>query len=296
MSNFTLKSFVLTFTTFAVAFLVACQPADRRDEKLGTGDGGGGNTCQGKPFESYSLDVEEHVAFKDHIAPMLSEMGEGSLIRQVMTHALLTKSWFLMPCEFNKLSAEKIGTLSKNEQGALQSMEEVWLSKPALEDKYGNKIYEDSNLDFAKLIVHEMLMSIRLLKFESDKNKCLALAPEASFCSNTGEERSGAPKDLTDQDYADIREATAKFFEQADKSEMGWEEFLAVHEFQFSETRVFLRIADLIDITVDEYLNVLEDTMTAQEMPSVGWRTSNLESGLNREFEDCSVEVAVHER
>ncbi|NQZ01824.1 MAG: hypothetical protein HRT45_14270 [Bdellovibrionales bacterium] len=290
MSKLTLKSYVLPLVTLAVAFLVACQPADRRIETIGTGDGGGGNTCKGKPFESYALDVENHEAYKTHIAPKLEQMGEASQIRQVLTHAVSTKTWFLMPCEFNKLSAEKIGTLSKNQQGALQSMEEVWLSQPALEDEFGNKVYEGAELDFAKLIVHEMLMSIRLLKFESAKNKCLALAPDSNYCNNTDEARSGAPKDLTDEDYSDIREATTKFFEQTNLDARGWEEFLAVHDFQFSDTRVFMRAADIIEITNQEVREIIMATVAAGEMPNMGWRTSSVDGSQSLELEDCSFE------
>ena len=86
-------------------------------------------------------------------------------------------------------------------------MDEVWLSQEPLKG-----LDKTDSREFADLLVHEILLAIRVLKFESEEKKCLITAPDIRYCENQDKSRSGTVLDLAPSDYSLIREAGSEFF------------------------------------------------------------------------------------
>src|SRR5689334_17899344 len=117
---------MLKMITIATMLMSALVTFFASAQQIGTGDGGGGNTCMGRPIESYWFDVAKSPAFKKFIEPLLgpSEPGRGDVYR-LFTYALRKKNWYRLPCPLPTLPAEKIGSVVKVDQGALQTFSEV---------------------------------------------------------------------------------------------------------------------------------------------------------------------------
>ena len=81
-------------------------------------------------------------------------------------HLLLERRWYFMPGELNKIPVERIGVSFPVDQIALQSLGEIWVN-----DKlFAAMEFQDREL----LIVHELVMGIRLMEFQSSYDKCIA--------------------------------------------------------------------------------------------------------------------------
>lgn len=179
-------------------------------ESQGTADSGGGNTFMGKPLESYKINPRAFESYKKFVKPWLeSEALKGTRLGNAFENILDKKIWYSIPSELKKLSSEKIGSAvgADLQQVALQDLKQVWINR---------LIFEEMALgDQAVLIVHELLMGLRLLKYDSDLSECLAFqateaAKDPQYCyNNSSEEIRGKPSDLTQNDYAQIRNAAA---------------------------------------------------------------------------------------
>ncbi len=207
----------------ALTFIVGCTPNGQSPNGKGPGqlpvnppksqgtvDSGGGNTFMGKPLESYAIKLRELQAFKENISPILESEGfQGSSLKNVLTSIIDKKTWYLIPSELKQLPSEKIASAVGTDQAALQDFKQVWLNQNIF-DKMTVK-------DQSVLILHELLMGLRLLKFDSALDECNAFrAPEEKdfFCKNSySTEGRGKPSDLSVADYAQIRAATTKLIE-----------------------------------------------------------------------------------
>lgn len=198
---------------------------------MGTGDGGGGNTCKGKPIESYPYNVMNRPAFVKYVKPILDRTPEGD-IRRLLTYAIRSKKWYAPPCDLKLLGAERIGTSIETEQGALQNFTEVWQSAKQLEEVAKRT---DAERAEAELIVHEIGMSLRLIHLDSPKQQCLSYAPKTDYCEGWNENRKGQPKDLTKRDYEMVRRFTAEIFSFMGTTIEDWEDFLGTLEFEITD-------------------------------------------------------------
>ncbi len=138
----------------------------------GTIDGGGGNTLNDKMLESYIVNPEDLAGY-ELISPLLGalkkimnytdpndpfEVTYYSIIKIV-----LDKSWYLIPTDIKSITNDKIG-VPFNEgtiQVAFQTFDAVWIDENAF-----NKMPLEEK---AKLILHEIVMGLKILKFESDE-------------------------------------------------------------------------------------------------------------------------------
>jgi len=231
--------YLILFTAF---FQTACQKetvVERVIEKPpttqiggGTGDYGGGNGIDGKPLESFKIN--------------LSNLVEGKKVNQIietvykiypqlasdMKYIVEARQWFLIPVELNKIPEQVIGVGFKTEQLAIQSRREIWIS-----DIYFSKMKSE---DKVNLIIHEIMMGIRFIEFQSDLENCLSqtykyLLMTKNEFSNTDSDESIeqqklqmhksarkscfdiynqfpnlTPLKLTEDDYSNIRDLTTK--------------------------------------------------------------------------------------
>jgi len=190
----------------------------------GTADSGGGNTFQGKPLESYKVQVQELDAYKKFIVPIVnSESLKGTRIGNAIKSIVENKIWYLIPSELKQLPSEKIGSAVGSEQAALQDFKQVWINSLIFEKM--------KNSEQATLIVHEIMMGLKLLKMDSARNECTAHkgmpSDDLQDCYNQLDKPRGKPSDLTESDYAQVRNSTALIIEKGLKlSYSAWEELL----------------------------------------------------------------------
>jgi len=230
----------------------------RNTETQGTGDGGGGNTCMGRPLESYSFDVMNSPAYRKHIAPIEENikrtLGGGTYIVRMLNFGVRKKKWFVLPCTLKKLPPEKIGSAVQTEQAAIQTFSEVWLNEQIF-----NAMPEK---DQAELVMHEMMMAVRLIKFESLRAQCEFPDGAADRCRHhdfaRDTVRRGKASDLTESDYANVRQATIDVFKLDPGASLeDWENFFAERDFHY-EYRRFSSKADQETVSGEEFLKDLE--------------------------------------
>ena len=249
----------------------------------GTGDGGGGNTCQGRPIESYFFDVKATPAFKTYIGPLYSELQKSnSDVYRLFKYTIESKNWFLIPCELTKLPDDRIGSAVLTEQAALQTFAEVWFHRPLVESM--------NSKDQALLFLHEIFMGIRLLKWESPFNQCKSFAPSINYCKDLGNSPLGTPKDLTPEDYADIRKSAADLLKSPiPKDIRDWENFMGERNFSFGD-KTFLKYQDRSTISIGQFFDKYLQDKSLHKLPSRGYFANvSLEGTI--ESSRCSIEI-----
>jgi hypothetical protein len=159
----------------------------------GTIDSGGGNSVGGRPIDSYAFDPFGRDEIKDTIVPMITQLAKTHLkFAGALYNILREKTWYLVPVELNKLSAKEIGVSFPNDQMALQTRREVYIAS-----KLFNPAAEE---DRATLIVHELLMGMRIYRFNNDRYLCIAKVTTKLLDGSSYEEF----KKAKDQCYRDF--------------------------------------------------------------------------------------------
>jgi len=211
-------------------------PSDGAGGEDGTTDGNGGNGVNGKIYESYIVKLEELPAFKNIVKEKLEAMDKAWMAAESKAYpnekqkplplfSIISKfkKWYVAPVSLKSLNKKTIGVEFTNEstdQLALQTESEIWIDSRLFEkEKMGIE-------DQARLILHEYVMSLYLLQFESLNDLCLLgqtnySSPESFHCIEKGVAEKFAPamkkRDLNKDDYARIRSVTETLFNNADK-------------------------------------------------------------------------------
>jgi hypothetical protein len=178
----------------ALAFgLSACQPnssnpsspsstpgAPSSPTLEGTISGGGGNGCEGRVVESYARRIEALTEYRLYIQPTLRVMARGGdPLAAYLKWAAHEKTWFFVPCELQRLSAEQTGLAFARsaEQLALHGENGIFIDVKKYEQK--------SSRDRASLLLHEMVMGARWLMKKSPEDQCRALTTtDSRLCAD----------------------------------------------------------------------------------------------------------------
>jgi hypothetical protein len=195
----------------------------------GTTDGAGGNGIDGKAYESYIVDPQDLSTYKNKLEAKItaidkkwkdttppSDHDEVTYLPFFQSMWKL-KKWYIAPVTLASLDKKTIGvefTREKTQQLAIQTDTEVWIDSRLFE-----KMSED---DKAKLMLHEYLMSLYLLKFQSYFDICQFAATidptSVKGCDDRATVDSILPpeekKDLVDSDYTNIRAMTSLIYNQ----------------------------------------------------------------------------------
>ncbi len=202
----------------------------------GTTDGGGGNGVLGQPFESYIVDPTQLRGFKEYIQPIIdnlnkSEKAEESSENDSMNDLgiwLKLKRWYLIPLNMSCVDKDTLGvSFAGNgvEQLACQDREEIWIDS--------KKTDNTNDREFARLILHEIVMQLYLLRFEKFSDilrRFKQVDPKAKIDFADGELnhmdvvlKAEPRRPLNRQDYFAIRRVTDILFERG--RTMTWREF-----------------------------------------------------------------------
>ncbi len=179
-----MKLLLIMFTSCTLILLSsACTPKDQDGVKGAfggggpTSDGGGGNGIDGKPFESFRVDVHSLEAFKTLIDPNFS-VSASSYNGKVLDFYWSRIPFFMSPKPLKLLPAEKIGVIgidAEFDQLAIQNnLGEVWIDK----EKYDKMKMDDQ----AQLLVHEFAMSLAVLKGQASE---IGESLHAQLCHET---------------------------------------------------------------------------------------------------------------
>lgn len=194
----------------------------------GTGDSGGGNSYKGKPLESYIQNPSGLPSVRANILPVQNALHENHQdLEKIFFTMLNQKAWYFVPGPLRGLPNDKIGSAVPTDQVALQDFDAVWVDA----DIFG-KMSDD---DQSKLVLHEVLMGLKLLRFDSYRHSCLALAPDRTLCDGASDTKMGSPSDLTETDYAEIRSTVPEIFRSyLTMKYEDWEDLMGRGEFGFS--------------------------------------------------------------
>lgn len=197
-----MKTFAFNFLVLGLcSVLAACSPKNTPHSAPGAGsperpshgslggelgtssNGGGGNTINGKPVESYMKSIEELFEYKKFILPVFRKLsGESTDVMIVyLRWAVQTKPWYFVPVKLDTLSQAQIGlpfNPGQVDQVARNTKDAVYIDV--------NEYEALAPKDRARLLLHEMVMSARFLMKQTPKDQCLALSRsrDIGICKN----------------------------------------------------------------------------------------------------------------
>jgi hypothetical protein len=271
----------------------------------GTSDSGGGTGFDGKVFESFIVDPLELPAYKQYLDSLLKNItaAKGQKpTRYSMFFEL--KTWYIAPVELDKIKKDVLGISfinSATQQIARQTSTEVWIDK---------KIYDDqmkSEEERAKLLLHELVMNMYLIKFMSyndicrveetsrqvtpeERDSCKPSATHDAFNDSLPPEK---PHPLGDEDNANIRFVTGWLWRNA-KVPIAETEFIRILASKGFDRRFFkpanygdktAKVADL-KITRLELFRAIAGAKLTGNMPNI---CTGISSGKAQE---CQFDVA----
>ena len=158
-------------------------------------------------------------------------------------HISQNRDWYFVPSSLSEISSKILGTYAPTDQLALQDLNKIWIDRI----KFEQMTEEDQGV----LIIHEIMMGIRLLKYKEKQDLCIAKATlfllkqdnegeenyrrEKQFCRNTYPVFDGTQNtnfNLSKNDYDLIRKLVSKLL----MSEIDFEEIKSLIEtYQFRD-------------------------------------------------------------
>ncbi|RYZ77206.1 MAG: hypothetical protein EOP06_30575 [Proteobacteria bacterium] len=168
-----MKSVSMSTRALALFFLLGCQatlhPTDRVQ---GTGDGGGCNGVQNACYDSYAVDPTALDAYKEHLTSLMMKITQSAFptddkTRDAFATIIQSKTWYLLPMKLKTLPKERLGlefSDDQTEQFAIQTSAEVWIDS--------NLFGQMNPKDQAQLLLHEVVMSVFLLKYKKFSDLC----------------------------------------------------------------------------------------------------------------------------
>jgi hypothetical protein len=225
----------------------------------------------GKPLESYRVDPRSLPAFERIKAIFNSEQLPGDL-KAAFDFILDRKTWYLLPAPLSTLGSEKIAWAGNTEQGALQDFKQILLDEAR---------WQGMNLDEqSTLLVHELLMGLKLFKFDSAYNECMAFKTafhNNSLCNNSYSiKERGRPSELTKLDYAQIRLTTTEMIKNGSELlEEDWEDLFAKNGFSAGQ-RDFVQKDSKKTLSFNEINKMLGSTKVLEAWPIYGFDFAKL--------------------
>ncbi len=288
----------------------------------GTVDAGGGNTINGSPIEDCRYEVETDPAFEKYLQPLLEHLDrEAPIVGRVIRSGYKNKNWYVVPTALPQIERARVGLVFNSEQTALTNFREVFLSqkifshpfsvglvaetascltlKQALQKKFSvNKFTRASESLLrarAVLIFHELLMSFRLLKFDSVFRDCLAQANNPAHCVGASTATRGRPADLTFEDHQQVRSLTALWLRTAQQKnsyalfkDLYFAQFtLNGHDFE-ADSHPHQEISN------DQFLDRLRISKSLESWPTKGvFKRVDIEQlqNFNGQMMPCSLDV-----
>jgi hypothetical protein len=137
----------------------------------GGADMGGCNGIQSRCFEDFIVRIDEREEFKAVVLPIFEKLKKlyPPMAADIL-HLTRERSWYFVPVELNQIPSRYLGVGFKTEQIALHTKKEIWVS---------TKHYESTEVTVKSrglILVHELVMGIRFMEFQTSLDKCYAKA------------------------------------------------------------------------------------------------------------------------
>lgn len=267
----------------------------------GTVDAGGGNTINGSPIEECRYDVESDPAFEKYLQPVLNHLDrEIPIIGRVLRSGYKNKNWYVVPTPLSQIDRGRVGLVFNTEQTALTNFREVFLTqkiftnpgstglvaqtascqalKQAMQNNFraSNTTRGFDHLLRARavLIFHELLMSFRLLKFDSPFRDCLAQASQSASCVGASTAIRGRPADLTFEDHQQVRSLTALWLRTArQKNHFALARDLYMTQFTLEGHDFEADSHPLQEISKEQFFDRLRISRSLESWPAKGFFT-----------------------
>lgn len=160
MKNCLATLFALMFSSIPMAF-------------AGTSDSGGANGVNKKAFESFIRSPLDLPAFRLHLVPIFENLGKGEPGERLTFESFaFLKPWYFAPVDLEQIENEALGVTfikKKTDQIALQTGTEVWFDSRKIDPNSKTKAAAD-------IILHEIVMTMYLLKFVPSSEFCKTIA------------------------------------------------------------------------------------------------------------------------
>lgn len=179
------------------------------EARRGTLDGGGGNGINGKPIESYRVNIRELPEYKKFVEPLMVFLGYSwSDPLYARLNTVIDKNWYFVPVPLDQVPETVLGAPFRTDQIAVQNLREVYVNI----QNYGS-----DEVAKADLIFHELAMGLRLFRFASGYQQCMAgkpkdhpanidaRLPDPQGCQNFDKNEVPKPIKLTKSDYEAVR-------------------------------------------------------------------------------------------
>ncbi|WP_413583308.1 hypothetical protein [Bdellovibrio sp. HCB288] len=144
-------------------------PSNPVGRDVGGTDSGGDNGVQGRNIEDYAVNIQKEANYLQFVLPIITKLAETHpRFASDMVHIANERTWYMVPVELKALRASQIGLKFADEsvqQFALQNLRSIWINT-----KYYNAF--ESPESKGRLILHEILMGVRLMKLKSEVDNC----------------------------------------------------------------------------------------------------------------------------
>jgi len=189
-------------------------------------DRGGGNSFEDRSLEAYIQNPKNLPAFQTFIAPLEQRLSKGKN-SALFEYVLNRKTWYFLDSPLPTLEGSKIGSPVSTAQVALQGFESVWVDRKEFEKL--------SPKDQADILLHEVLMGIKILRYQSRQEQCVAVLKFDSLCIQQPQTLHGSISDLTPADYHEVRRTVFDIQNLPPSwEEKDFEDILARRNFSFS--------------------------------------------------------------
>lgn len=239
----------------------------------GGGSDGGGNLIHGKPIEDWARhwnnDREFREAYQEQLGKLILLLRQypnpdkdqrPMYLANFLQSTLEQKHWYFVPGPLNAVPQTLTGSVVATSQGALQGHERVWV-----DIDLWNTMTVSAR---ATLILHEAVMGLKVLQFQSDRAQCeWAYLQNTPTCSEELDSET-RPIQLTAKDYQDVQQNVLTL-----KSYIAGEQGLDSNfwynlEENFSYT--FPWFDELIDISKDRFVYIVQTSLRANNLPHFG--------------------------
>ncbi|WP_413576751.1 hypothetical protein ACLVWU_01765 [Bdellovibrio sp. HCB290] len=145
-------------------------PSSKPNGKANGGTASGGdNGVQGRNIEDYATNIQKEANYIQFVLPIITKLAETHpRFASDMIHIANERTWYMVPVELEALKASQIGLKFADQsvqQFALQNLRAIWINT-----KFYNAF--ESAESKGRLILHEILMGVRLMKLKSEIDNC----------------------------------------------------------------------------------------------------------------------------
>lgn len=193
----------------------------------GTVDSGGGAGFKGRPLEGHRKDITTFPEFKKWVEPILRSIGRMHPSHQsLFVYIVKERTWLFLDAPVPKISNDRQSTPYTIDQWAVQNSKEIQMSNE----------YKGSEEDRAKILLHEIFVGLKIMRYGSYNEYCFAFAPDRKLCAGSRETPIDKNYKLNDVDHEDVRAMTSWLWQNHDKMthpefahEMHRHQFQSIH-------------------------------------------------------------------